>query len=133
MILLDTHVLVWAVNKERRLGRKTRALIERAWASGMAAVSAMTFWEAGLLHERGRLTLPAPPAEWREQLLAAGLTELPVDGWIATRSLELHGLPADPVDRLIAATALRHQAALLTADEGILAWQHGLERHDART
>ena len=132
MIVLDTHVLVWAVNKERKLGRKSKALIERAWASGAAAVSAMSFWEAGLLHERHRLTLPAPPAEWREQLLTAGLTELPVDGWIATRALDLQTLPTDPMDRLIAATALRHHAALLTADEAILAWPHALERHDAR-
>ncbi len=133
MIVLDTHVLIWAVNKERKLGRKAKALVERAWATGSAAVSAMTFWEAGLLHQRRRLTLPAPAAEWREQLLTAGLTELPVDGWIATRALDLQTLPADPVDRLIAATALRHHAVLLTADEAMLSWQHGLERHDART
>lgn len=132
MIVLDTHVLIWAVNKERKLGRKTKALVERAWASGGVGVSAMTFWEAGLLHERKRVILPSPAAEWREQLLAAGLTELPVDGWIATRALDLAALPADPVDRLIAATALRYQAALLTADEAILNWTHGLERHDAR-
>ena len=42
-------------------------------------------------------------------------------------------LPEDPADRFIAATALVEQAELVTADERILAWQHAMARHDART
>ena len=50
----------------------------------------------------------------------------------AVRSVELGGLPDDPVDRLIIATALAQGAALITADERLLGWSHALERHDAR-
>ena len=32
MIVLDTHVLVWARASERRLGRRARALLDRLWA-----------------------------------------------------------------------------------------------------
>ena len=132
MILLDTHVLAWAVNDERKLGRKAKALIERHWDRGQVAVCAMTFWEMALLRSSGRIVLPAPVAEWRAQILAAGLTELAVDGALGIRAVELAGLPDDPADRLIVAAALLHRAALVTADQKLLAWPHALVRHDAR-
>ena len=40
LILLDTHVLLWAATDDRRLGRKARARIEKARALGEALVSA---------------------------------------------------------------------------------------------
>ena len=132
MIVLDTHVLAWVANDERRLGRKTKALINRLWARGEVAVCAMSFWEAALLEARGRIELPAPASEWRGQLLAAGLVELAVDGETGVRAVGLGGLSNDPVDRLIVATALHHGAALVTADERLLGWRHAMTRHDAR-
>lgn len=132
MILLDTHVLVWAVVDDRKLGRKARALIDRFWAAGKVAVPAIAFWEIGILHARGRLKLPSPVREWRDEVLAAGASELALDGRVAVRALDLDGLHDDPADRFIVATALLHEAALVTADERLLGWRHGLERHDAR-
>lgn len=132
MIVLDTHVLVWADGDDRRLGRKARALIDRLWAPGKVAVPAIVFWEVGLLQARRRLRLPASPAEWREAVLAAGAVELPLDGAVAVRALELSGLHEDPADRFIVASALLHGAALMTADERLLGWHSALERLDAR-
>ena len=131
MIVLDTHVLIWEAGGVRKLGRKARALIDRHWEAGKVGVSALSFWEAGMLQARRRLSLPVPARQWRDELLAAGLTELPLDGAIAVRALELSGLPDDPADRFIVATALEHGAALVTADERLLDWRHPLERHDA--
>jgi len=132
VIVLDTHVLAWADSDERKLGRKARGLINRLWAVGRVAVCAMTFWEIALLQSKGRIRLAVGVGEWRERLLAAGLLELPVDGATAVRSVELNGLPDDPVDRLIIAATLAEGAALMTADERLLGWGHALERHDAR-
>ena len=132
MIVLDTNALVWMAVGDRRLGRKARALITKNWSAGKIAVPAVAFWEAGLLVARQRLRLPWPVDEWRLRLLAAGMTEFPLDGVAALRSLDLTALPDDPADRFIAATALVHGAALMTADEKILNWRHALERHDAR-
>jgi PIN domain nuclease of toxin-antitoxin system len=92
----------------------------------------MSFWEAALLQARRRLELPAEVSEWRSQLLAAGLVELAVNGTAGIRAVDLGGLPNDPVDRLIVATTLTHRAALMTADERLLAWEHSMARHDAR-
>lgn len=132
MIVLDTHVLVWAASDDRKLGRKARALIDQQWASGRVAVPAIAFWEVGLLQERSRLRLPSTVREWRDSVLAAGAIELPLDGTVAVRALDLAGLHDDPADRFIVATALVHEAALVTADERLLDWRHAMERHDAR-
>jgi PIN domain nuclease of toxin-antitoxin system len=133
VIVLDTHVLLWADSADRKLGRKTKALVDRQWSDGQVAICSISFWEAGMLAERGRIRLGKPVVEWRADLLAAGLTEVPLDGSTALRSLELAGLPGDPADRFIAACALVSGATLVTADERILAWPHALPRHDATT
>lgn len=132
MIVLDTHVLVWADSDDRKLGRKARAMIDRLWATGKVAVPAIAFWEVGVLQARRRLRLPTSVGEWRDAVLAAGAIELPLDGAVAVRALDLSGLHDDPADRFILATALVHGAALMTADERLLGWRHALERHDAR-
>lgn len=132
MIVLDTHVLAWADNDERKLGRKAKGLIERLWSGAQVAVCAMSFWEMALLQSKRRIKLPVRVDEWRSQLLAAGLVELSLDGAIGIASVDLNGLPDDPADRLIVATTLHHRAELVTADEKLLAWAHPLIRHDAR-
>ena len=57
MILLDTQVLLWLSFDYGNLGRRAHGAIDRAWARGNAAVSAITFWEVGMLHARGKLRL----------------------------------------------------------------------------
>jgi PIN domain nuclease of toxin-antitoxin system len=131
MILLDTHVLVWLDTDDRRLGPKTRSLIEKHWPSGKVAVSAVSFWEVGRLSGRGRIALASSPQDWRARWIEAGLTELALEGAVAIRSLDLDGLSDDPADRFIAATALIHGAILVTADQRILDWRHTLSRQDA--
>ncbi len=132
MIVLDTHVLIWAVAGERKLGRKASALIDKLWPAGHVAVTAISFWEIGVLAARGRVKLPLPVREWRQEVLNAGVNELQLDGGVVLRALDLVGLPEDPADRFIVATALVYGAALITADEKLLDWRNALERHDAR-
>lgn len=133
MILVDTHVLIWMDTGDRRLGRTSRNLIESHWATGNVGASALSFWEIGLLCERGRFRPALPLTEWRDKWLVAGLVEIPLDGMIATRALDLSGLSPDPADRFIAATAMLSGATLLTADARMLDWLHPLARQDART
>lgn len=132
MIVLDTHALYWADGNDRKLGKKARAVLQRAWPKGRVAVSAITFWEIGQLAAKKRLRLPMPTPEWRTEVLEAGVIELPLDGAIALRGLDLANLHDDPADRFIAATALVHGAALMTADQRLLDWKHPLDRIDAR-
>lgn len=127
MILLDTHILIYLLFDEARLGRQARQLIDTAWSDSNVAVSAITFWEVAMLHEKGRMTLLRNIESWRDSLFDDGLVEIPVDGKIGIRANALPDFHADPADRIIVATALEgHQ--LITADRRILGWTGRLDR-----
>lgn len=81
-----------------------------------------------MLAERGCIVLPMPVTLWREDLIAAGLVEIPVDGRIALLATQLENLHRDPADRFIVATAIDRNMALMTADRQILAWPGNLSR-----
>ena len=106
MILLDTHVLIWHEQGNRRLGPRTRREFGGALQAGTAAVSAISFWEVGLRIQKGRLDMITEVAAWRRDLLNQGLIEIPVNGEIAARAGLLEDMHGDPADRLILATAL---------------------------
>ena len=131
MIVLDTHVLLWVTQQPEKIGKNCTDLIQQAWASQAVAVSAISFWEIAMLQAKGRIHLQGTVQTWRSLLLNQGLKEFGVNGQIGIQAaqLDLHG---DPADRLIAATALVHQATLCTADEKLLAWHSGLVRQDSR-
>ena len=131
--LLDTHVLVWLLEGDERLGRETRRLANRALGEEALLVSAMTFWEVAMLARRQRSPVPQPAAHWRQRVRELGIAEIPMLGDIGILATELEGFPADPADRIIAATALAHGATLVTADTSILAWRGQLSCHDARS
>ncbi len=120
MILLDTHALVWLEAGDARLGRRALERIRTAWREDALAVAAISFWEVGMLVAKGRLILPEAPGRWRRALLEAGIRELAPDGRIGLEATRLPGLHGDPADRLIAATAVAHEACLVTADRRLL-------------
>lgn len=131
MIVLDTHALLWMDRNDSMLGPRTRGLIETTWRSDVVSVSAISFWETFLLADRGRIVLPVPAEAWRHELLQAGLREIAVDGRVALLATRLAGLHRDPADRFIVATAIHHNATLVTADAQILGWAGDLPRQDA--
>ena len=128
MIVLDTHVLIWAMEDERRLGTDARAAITAAEQADGIGISAITPWEIALLAEKGRLHLGREVGSWINEALALpGIKLAPVEPEIAVDSVRLPGsFHADPADRLIVATARHWEAPLLTADDAILAYgAHG--------
>lgn len=122
MIVLDTHVLIWALNDDSRLGAGAREIIDREAGLGEVLVSAITPWEIVMLTEKGRLALGRDVASWLDAALALpGLVLAPLLPAIAVDSVRLPGgFHADPADRLIIATARHANAVLLTADRTIL-------------
>lgn len=122
MIVLDTHVLVWALDNDARLGRQARAAIERASEAGSVFVSAITPWEIASLVQKGRLALTEDVGAWLETVLAMPALRLAaLEPAIAVDSVRLPGtLHADPADRIIIATARHLGSPLLTADRAIL-------------
>jgi PIN domain nuclease of toxin-antitoxin system len=133
LILLDTHSLIWLDQADPAMGSIARSTADQALQSGRLAVSAMSFWEVAMLLAKGRLGIRAAPVPWRRDLLKHwGLLEYSVTGEIALAAVELRSFHADPIDRLIVATAQDCGARLVTADRQILAWPGRLDRQDAR-
>jgi PIN domain nuclease of toxin-antitoxin system len=82
----------------------------------------ITAWELGLLTARGRLSLLMTPQRWFDRLLEAPglrLSEMPPSVLIASSFLP-GSLPADPADRIIAATAREFGFRLVTRDRPLL-------------
>ena len=132
MILLDTHTLIWLDEGNKCIGRRTLNMLNEALAGGSLAVSAITFWETAMLVEKGRLEINIELSIWRKNLLESGLKEIPLSGAMGILASELKNFQGDPVDRMIAATALETSATLATADKKILAWPGLTEKQDAR-
>ena len=131
MILMDTQVLLWLQSGSLRLGGMARQRIDEAHQVGELSVSAISFWEVGMLLEKGRISLRRDLHSWRQSLLEAGVIEIPINGVIAARAGLLADIHGDPADRLIVATALAGHR-LVTSDGRILAWGGSLDRMDAR-
>jgi PIN domain nuclease of toxin-antitoxin system len=81
-------------------------------------------FEIVALHTAGRLVLAQPPAQWIETSLDRSgirMAEVTRDVALDAGFISRSALP-DPIDRLLVATARQLDAALLTADDGMLAY-----------
>jgi len=122
LLLLDTHVVLWATFNESRLGRHAAKTINLASREDRLAVSAITPWEIGLLASKKRINLHKDVLEWiREALAKPGVHLVPLEPEIAVASTRLpFEMHADPADRILVATARRLGATLVTADGALL-------------
>lgn len=122
MIVLDTHIWVWWVDKNARLTQKHQDWIQQ-YQSQCLGVSMISCWEVAKLVELGRLTLSLAVDEWLAAALAyPGVQQLELTIPIIIQSTKLTGFHRDPADQLIVATAKIHGCPVLTADAKILAY-----------
>lgn len=122
-MLLDTHVWIWAAaDAPKTLGPKARRLLARQAALGRVAVSAASAFEIAALFTAGRLKLNQPADRWiRESLDRGALRVIDVTTAIAS---DAGAIPAsqlaDPLDRLLVATARDRDLPLVTCDRAVL-------------
>jgi len=109
-ILLDTHLLLWAVAEPRKLPPGARKRIEEA----DIFVSAASLWEVSIKAALGKLA--ADPAELLAEIEPAGFTLLPITGEHAAAVAKLPAVHADPFDRMLVAQAKTEPLLLLTND-----------------
>jgi PIN domain nuclease of toxin-antitoxin system len=110
-VLLDTHLLLWALSQPSKLSSATRKQINAA----EVYVSAASIWEISIKAAIGKLA--ANSGEILAGIGPAGFMLLPVTGEHAARVAELPPLHKDPFDRMLVAQAALEPMLLLTNDE----------------
>lgn len=112
MILIDSHVLLW------RLDRKTRLLDPADEAiiddpSTPVFVSIASLWELAIKAGKGKLKLPA---NFRDKIAEAGIDVLEISTEHALAVAALPALHGDPFDRMLVVQALAGKLTLMTRD-----------------
>jgi PIN domain nuclease of toxin-antitoxin system len=128
-VLLDTHVLLWALGEPRRLDAETRGTIE----SGDTEVlfSAASIWEIAIKSGLGRTGFVFDSAEIARAAIDTGFSELAVRANAAALVGRLPLLHRDPFDRLLVAQAIVEPATLYTADQQLVGYSDLVKRIEA--
>ena len=120
--LLDTCAVIWIANGDP-LREPAAGALPQAYADGGGlAVSPMSAWEIAMLAAKGRIALSLAPEIWFERFCAlpgVALAAMPPSVLIASCALP-GAPPADPADRILAATARAFGHTLVTRDRRLL-------------
>jgi len=119
-MLLDTHVWIWWLTGAGDLSAGERQGLNASAEIEPPRISAISLWEAQMLHSRRRFALDVPFEPWLLQATSPDVVRvLPIDTPVI---LELDRMPpmhGDPADRLVVATARAHDLPLATHDRRI--------------
>jgi PIN domain nuclease of toxin-antitoxin system len=114
-LLLDTHVLLWALGRPDRLSTRSRDLIEdpanELLVSAASAFELSTKHRLGKLPQAGALLLAYP-----ETLAQLGANELAMLGRHAIVAGRLEWEHRDPFDRMLAAQSILEGVPLVSSD-----------------
>ncbi len=114
-LLLDTHILLWALASDRRLSARTRDWIEDP--ANDVLFSPASILEIAIKSALQRSDFGVRPDEVAEAVRATGFVELAVRAGAAARVAPLPPHHRDPFDRLLVAQAIEETVRLVTADQ----------------
>ena len=114
-LLLDTHILLWAVFTPERIAEAARGALEDPHNNIL--VSAASAWEIATKHALGKLPLPESAESLIPKMMAAiDAQELPITVRHTVTSTTLPPHHRDPFDRILVAQARCEGVTLVTAD-----------------
>jgi len=117
-LLLDTHVFLWWLRDDRRLGRGARGTIGDPRSE--VRVSAVSIWEIALKTSVGKLEWRDGPSTTLATCIAdSGFAELAVTASHAAAVRDLPAHHADPFDRLLLAQASCEDLCIVSADDAM--------------
>ena len=116
--LLDTHVWIWWVDRDPRLGARILDVLDALPEERRPLIADISLWEVAMLVERGRLSFDLSLREWLDAAAhPRSVRTIAVSPQIAA---EVASLPAsfhrDPADRLIVSTSRALGVPVLTHD-----------------
>lgn len=113
-LLLDTHVLIWALENNPTLSVAARdAIVD---GNNMVFVSAASAWEISIKKAMGRLEVPD---NLLEEIERHRFTSLNMNFEHARRAGALPDIHKDPFDRMLIAQAQIENLTLVTRDDSI--------------
>jgi PIN domain nuclease of toxin-antitoxin system len=119
MILVDTQIVIWLAAEPEKISRRASDAILEARRVDGVAISDKTLWELAMAFTKGRIGADLSLRDLLEEAERTFVV-LPVNAAIAERSVQFgKSFPADPADRIIAATAITYGLKLVTADAQI--------------
>lgn len=116
-LLLDTHILLWALVDDPRLPEEARQLI--ADPDNAIRVSAACIWEIAIKHAAGRGNMPISADQALAHCKTAGYEFLSISPAHPAATENLPLIHTDPFDRLLIAQAITEPVNLLTSDQTI--------------
>jgi len=121
MITVDTHIIIWEALEPGKLSKKAKIEFDKANASDGIIFCDISLWEISMLMAKKRIEIEASFLEFIDllrktrnyifQSITPEIAELSTN-----LSVEIN---SDPADRIIAATSLFTNSALVTADKNL--------------
>lgn len=113
-LLLDSHILLWAVAEPHRIPKRARGQIESP--DNEVLFSAASIWELAIKMQHGRLDISTSLEVITEAATEMGFVELSVTARHAAGVRHLPDHHKDPFDRILVAQTIAEPARLLTVD-----------------
>lgn len=120
-LLLDTHVLIWALENNPTLSNDARdAIID---GTNMVFVSSASAWEISIKKAMGRLK---SPDNLGDEIRLHRFTQLNMNFEHAQLAGHLPAIHKDPFDRMLIAQAMIEKLTLVTRDNMITKYEVSL-------
>ena len=114
-ILLDTHVLVWALSSPERIKPKVQDLL--VYTDNIVFVSIASLWELQIKKSLNKISLPD---DFISQLQENGFELLDINYKHIAKLAELPLIHRDPFDRMLVAQTIHENLSLVTNDLEIM-------------
>lgn len=113
-VLLDTHILIWALAEPGKLSEAIRSLITNRATNVL--FSTVSIWEIGIKAAMLKPAFAWNPTVILKEARAIGFVECVISSNAAIAAAGLPKHHGDPFDRLLVGQALQEPARLITAD-----------------
>lgn len=114
MLLLDTHILLWAAYAPDKLSRRARQFLEAPEHTLIFSVASI--WEVAIKASLNKPEFTVAPGILRRGLVESGYVELSITSAHAAAVADLPPVHRDPFDRMLVVQARVEGFTLLTSD-----------------